>query len=57
MIWPYLDDSITAAADDEEKAAMLCLYAQAVYDSRPSKLESDSEKYSEIMDFYNSITN
>lgn len=57
MIWPLMHpiwmDSITAAADDEEKAAMLCLYAQAVYDSRPSKLESDSE----IMDFYNSITN
>ena len=54
---PFYSTVSIGQMSDAQEAAMLCLYAQAVYDSRPSKLESDSEKYSEIMDFYNSITN
>lgn len=53
---PFYSTVAISQMSDRQEAAMLCQYAMAVYGSRSNPLPSDTEKYNEIVEFYNEIT-
>ena len=53
---PFYSTVSIGQMSDAQEAAMICQYAMAVYASRPVPLDSDTEKYGEIVAFYDSIT-
>ncbi len=53
---PFYSTVTIGQMSDGQEAAMICQYAMAVYASRSNPLPSDTEKYNEIVEFYNSIT-
>lgn len=52
---PFYSTVTIGQMSDGQEAAMICQYAMAVYASRSNPLPSDTQKYNEIVGFYNSI--
>ena len=53
---PFYSTVAIGQMSDRQEAAMICQYAMAVYNLKSDPLPSDTEKYNEIVEWYNSIT-
>ena len=53
---PFYSTVALSEMSDRQEAAMICQYAMAVYGLKAEPLASDTQKYNEIVEWYNSIT-
>ena len=53
---PFYSTVSIGQMSDRQEAAMICQYAMAVYGLKAEPLASDTQKYNEIVEWYNSIT-
>ena len=53
---PFYSTVSIGQMSDRQEAAMICQYAMAVYGLKAEPLASDTQKYDEIVEWYNSIT-